>query len=280
MITPTTPLSGSPDATRGPVRNPGLAAATGAPIGLLGGLIGLGGAEFRLPVLKAGFRYTPHRAVALNLAVSLVTLVASLVVRVRFARIADFESLVPIMAALIAGSMVGAYLGASYTSRISVARLERLILVLLVGIGSALGVEAFLPGQGAGVPWGLAVRIPLACVLGLGIGVVSSLLGVAGGELIIPTLVFAFGVDVKLAGTASVIISLPTVCVGCWRYTRKGMFADRGDFSALVAPMSLGSIVGALAGGYLVPYVPARALKLVLGTILIVTAIRIFRHRT
>ena len=35
-----------------------LAFLYGAPIGALGGLIGLGGAEFRLPVLKAVFNYS------------------------------------------------------------------------------------------------------------------------------------------------------------------------------------------------------------------------------
>ena len=40
----------------------------GAPIGTLGGLIGLGGAEFRLPVLKAAFQRPRSRAVALHLA--------------------------------------------------------------------------------------------------------------------------------------------------------------------------------------------------------------------
>jgi hypothetical protein len=39
------------------VRRSSLAALHyGAPIGLLGGLIGLGGAEFRLPVLAGAFR--------------------------------------------------------------------------------------------------------------------------------------------------------------------------------------------------------------------------------
>ena len=42
------------------------AAFYGAPIGTLGGLIGLGGAEFRLPVLKAVFGYPTHRVVALT----------------------------------------------------------------------------------------------------------------------------------------------------------------------------------------------------------------------
>ena len=38
-------------------------------------------------------------------------------------------------------------------------------------------------------------------MLGLVVGVVSSMLGVAGGELLIPSLVFIFGADIKIAGT-------------------------------------------------------------------------------
>jgi uncharacterized membrane protein YfcA len=47
-----------------PIRRPLAAFAAGAAIALLGGLIGLGGAEFRLPVLIAVFALYPHRAIA------------------------------------------------------------------------------------------------------------------------------------------------------------------------------------------------------------------------
>jgi uncharacterized membrane protein YfcA len=75
---------------------------------------------------------------------------------------------------------------------------------------------------------------------------VSSLLGVAGGELIIPTLVF--GADIKTAGTASLLISLPTVAVGVLRHRRLGSFADRADLTQTVAPMGVDSVVGAEVG--------------------------------
>ena len=39
----------------------------------------------------------------------------------------------------------------------------------------------------------------------------SRLIGVAGGELIIPALICGFGVGVKVAGTLSLSIGLPTV---------------------------------------------------------------------
>ena len=43
------------------------------------------------------------------------------------------------------------------------------------------------------LPSALLWRVVAGVVFGLGIGLVSSLLGVAGGELIVPTMVFAFG---------------------------------------------------------------------------------------
>ena len=107
-------------------------------------------------------------------------------------------------------------------------------------------------------------------------GLVSSLLRVAGGELIIPTLVFAFGVDIKTAGTASLLISLPTVAVGVLRHRRLGSLADRADLTRTVAPMGAGLVIGAVAGGFLVGVVPASVLKFVLGVILVVSAVRIF----
>lgn len=43
--------------------------------------------------------------------------------------------------------------------------------------------------------------------------------------------------------------------------------------------MGVGSVLGAFLGGFLVPYVPAGVLKVGLGVILIVSAVRIFRAR-
>jgi len=104
------------------------------------------------------------------------------------------------------------------------------------------------------------------------------LLGVAGRELPIPTLVFGFGADIKTAGTASPLVSLPTVSVGVGRYARRGAFAARPALTDTVAPMGAGSVLGALLGGLQVPYTPQALLKLGLGVILYVSAWRIFRH--
>src|SRR5688572_24360674 len=51
------------------------------PIAIAGGLLGLGGAEFRLPVLMGLLGYSARRAIPINLAVSLTTLAAALATR-------------------------------------------------------------------------------------------------------------------------------------------------------------------------------------------------------
>ena len=56
----------------------GLGLLAGSLIGTLGGLIGLGGAEFRLPVLMGVFRLATLEAVILNKAMSLVVVASSM----------------------------------------------------------------------------------------------------------------------------------------------------------------------------------------------------------
>lgn len=249
------------------------------PIGILGGLIGLGGAEFRLPVLAGPLRYTSKQAVPLNLAISLITVVASLLIRSRILSLEQVEPLFAPIIALMVGAIAAAFGGTALAARSSETRLKQSILVLLLAIGVALIIEGFLPDSNSGLaPEALLWQVALGVLFGLLIGLVSSLLGVAGGELIIPTLIFIFGAEVKTAGTASLIISLPTVSVGLVRYARQGAFRDRSSFTETILPMGTGSVIGAIVGGVLAGVVPANVLKVGLGMILIASALRVFRH--
>lgn len=266
------------EVTSSTTRRPVLGFLYAMPIGVLGGLIGLGGAEFRLPVLVGPLRYLARQAVPLNLAISLITLAASLLTRGGSLSFKSLESLVPAILSLITGAIITAFFGATLANRLSNERLEQIILFLLVGIGFALITESFLPQSVSGLlPANLVWQISAGLIFGLGIGLVSSLLGVAGGELIIPTLVFAYGADIKTAGTASLLVSLPTVLVGIIRYASRGAYAERRALLETVAPMGVGSVIGAIAGGLLVGLVPASILKFGLGIILIISAWRIFR---
>ncbi len=129
---------------------------------------------------------------------------------------------------------------------------------------------------GAGAP--LLAGAPQAAagaVAGLAIGAVASLLGVAGGELLIPTLVLLYGADVKLAGSLSLAVSLPTMLVGFTRYSRDCNFAVLGRSRGFALAMAAGSVAGSFAGGRLLGIVPAPVLLPLLAAILLVSAIKI-----
>jgi uncharacterized membrane protein YfcA len=84
----------------------------GAVIGALGGLIGLGGAEFRLPLLIGAFRFAALQAVILNKAMSLVVVASALPFRTAAVPFASVAAHWPIIVNLLAGCL--GWQGASY----------------------------------------------------------------------------------------------------------------------------------------------------------------------
>jgi uncharacterized membrane protein YfcA len=86
-----------------------------------------------------------------------------------------------------------------------------------------------------------------------------------------------FGECSSTAGTASLLVSLPTVTVGVMRFARQGAYRHGPTLSRLVLPMAAGSVAGATLGAVLLPYAPAGALKAALGVILAVSAVKLAR---
>ncbi|MGY0496982.1 TSUP family transporter [Nocardia sp. FBN12] len=87
--------------------------ATGAVIGVLGGLIGLGGAEFRLPLLIGLFGFAALHAVIVNKAMSLIVVLTALPARLIALPYAEVTQHWTIAANLLTGSLAGAWLGDS-----------------------------------------------------------------------------------------------------------------------------------------------------------------------
>jgi uncharacterized membrane protein YfcA len=250
-------------------------------IGGIGGLIGLGGGEFRLPLLVGLIGFTARAAVPMNQILSLITLVTALIVRWNTGSLMGVGVFAPAVIALGAGGMTAAWFAARLLACVSDHRLERAIAVLLMSIGILLIGERFLPvSLPLLVPDEAGVQIIVGVALGLCIGTASTFLGVAGGELLIPTLMFVFGADVHTAGSAVLFISIPTVCMGLLRYGRMGLLPNRTTLLRIGAPMGIESLVGAAAGGAFAGTTSAEVLKLLLGCILVAAALKAFWRRT
>jgi uncharacterized membrane protein YfcA len=174
---------------------------------------------------------------------------------------------------MLAGGIIAAGFGASALSRIPKTRIMGVIAVLLLVVAALLALETLVSGSGVG--WTLltqasAWRGSAAFVAGLLVGAMSSLLGVAGGAFIIPILIFIFAADIRTAGTASVLISLPVVLTGVTRHWLTGHYRSQTMLAFLVLPMCIRSLIGATIGGYLAAWTPTDSLRIVLAVVLAV----------
>jgi len=251
---------------------------SGGLIGALGGLIGLGGAEFRLPVLVGHFRFPTLEAVILNKVTSLAVVAASLPLRGMAIPWDAVFAQWPVIVNILASSLAGAWLGAHYATRMKAEWLDRIIFMLLIGL--ALGMlfgHDHLDGAHAGMA-DTTLRWMAGLLAGVAIGAVAAVLGVAGGELIIPTLVLLFGIDIKLAGSLSLCISLPTMLMAFARYRQSDAFAVCGRERTFLGWMIGGSLVGSAIGAALLGIVPTTLLVWGLGIILFISAVKVFHH--
>ena len=258
-------------------RNAPAAFAGGAVIGALGGLIGLGGAEFRLPLLIGAFQFGSLQAVILNKAMSLVVVASALPFRAATVPFSTLAANWPIIVNLLAGSLLGAWFGAGWATKLASTTLYRVIAAMLMAIAIVLVLGHDAATSGALLTG--ATQMVVGVVVGFIIGIVAALLGVAGGELLIPTLVLLFGAEIKLAGSLSLAVSLPTMLVGFARYSRDRSFVVLGENRRFVVVMAIGSIVGSFIGGRLLGFVPTPVLLPLLAVILVLSAIKVWRHK-
>jgi uncharacterized membrane protein YfcA len=185
----------------------------------------------------------------------------------------------PEIVGLAFGGVFSAIYGARLVMRLSDRRLTMSMAALLAALGVLLLIEAFVPFRDAAlVADSAVVRAGSGALIGLIVGVVSSMLGVAGGELLIPGLMFVFGADIRIAGSASVLISLLIVATGVWRYYRAGVLSMRRGAQRIVASMSAGSVIGAALGGFAVAFAPTVLIKIVLGSVLLLASGKIAHH--
>jgi uncharacterized membrane protein YfcA len=254
-----------------------LNAFVGFIVGVAGGMVGLGGAELRLPYLAGTLKLPLKTAIPANLAVSLLTLLAALPTRIYTLKTATLTPFLYETVALAVGAVLGAYAGVSWLKRLSPVALKRAVFALLLTLGLVMIAEAFVSIAPLGVlPHWMTPRIISGVALGLVIGAISGLLGVAGGEVIIPTLILGFGAPIKAAGSLGQMVSIPTVLTGFVRHYRAGALHNREIVRYLIAPMGIGAIAGGVAGGLLSSLAPSGFLKAMLGVVLIASSLKVF----
>lgn len=168
-------------------------------------------------------------------------------------------------------SIIGSYLGAVWTKKFNNQSLIRILGLLLV----VASFKVFFLSQNGAMTSAFNVTfatIILSLIVGFVIGIFSGFLGVAGGEFRIPALLLIFGIPIKLAGAANLLISIPTVFIGFVKHKHIGNVNKKSMKIAVL--MGIFSVVGAIAGASLVFLVSDKTLLIVLSVIMLLVGIK------
>jgi uncharacterized protein len=113
----------------------------------------------------------------------------------------------------------------------------------------------------------------IVLLLGLAVGVLVGLLGIGGGVVLVPALVYLLHMDQHLAQGTSLFILLPPVGLGALReYWKQGQVDLRAGILCAV-----GMLVGGYLGGMIAVPVASRHLKGLFGCFLILAAFLLWR---
>lgn len=207
-----------------------------AVIGLSLGLIGGGGSILTVPILVYLLGVDPHEAVGMSLAVVGATSVLGAYLHWR-------NNNVDLSSGLLFGvaGIIGTFIGSPLTKMVSAEALLMIfgILMFVVAVSMiwrrkhAISEKLRKPHPTQGV------------IVGLGVGILTGFLGVGGGFLIVPALVFFGGLSMKKAiGTSLFVIFL--YCVGgLIGHLRQSVFDWQITIEVMVLAVG-GAIVGTM----------------------------------
>lgn len=224
-----------------------LAAAVGLSLGVLGG----GGSILTVPIFVYVLGFAAKPAIAMTLPVVGIT---SLVGATGHWRAGNVKLREALAFGLVA--MAGAYAGARLAVLLSGGiQLTMLAVVMLAAAISMLRRSA--PGAPSG---GSVTTAPVSrwvvLAVGVGVGMLTGLVGIGGGFLIVPALVLLARLPMKQAVGTSLIVIAMNSAAGFTGYVGQVDIPWR-----FVSAFTAVAIVGILVGTYLVRFVSQQALK-------------------
>lgn len=175
--------------------------ALGACAGVLAGLLGIGGGlvlvgalAWLLPTQGVPAEAAMHAALASSLASIVLTAASSARAHHRRGSV-----LWPTVAWMVPGVLLGGWLG----SRFAIALDDGVLRWCVAGYCFLVAAQMLLSKPQAGGDGALAPRGPGYTLAGGGIGIVSAIVGIGGGSLTVPLLVWRGVAPVRAVGTSS-----------------------------------------------------------------------------
>lgn len=240
-------------------------------VGLVLGLLGGGGSILALPIFLYVFEVPTKPAVAMSLAVVGMSAFVGFLTHWKQGTV-HLKVAVPFGACAMLGAFVTARLAHRVPERVQLG----MFTVFALSAAGMMLRDSLRPARSTGPSGnGAEALSPLLLLQGLGVGVLTSLIGAGGGFVIVPALVLLARIPVKVAVGSSLLIITMNALSGFVGYIGQVPidWALVGAFTGVAA-------VGAVIGTRLVPHVPQQRIKqgfavmiLVLGAFVVVRAL-------
>lgn len=265
-------------------------------VGLVAGMFGVGGGFMMTPLMTVVFRIPYPIAIGTGMCQMIGVSTSALLRHLKLK-----QSELKLDAMLMAGSLLGVGLGAQTVAAMEKMKKISLLghsipaadlvlpssyIVVLLGVAAWMGRDARRPmrPRQQPVPAGPIARLrvpPLTTLptaeqqvsatviayLGLGIGFLSGLLGMGGGLILMPVMLYGIGMRVRTAAGTGILVLLATSLTGTLVHARAG-HVSLGMALALL----IGSTLGAQFGATLTSRMDGRILRQFFVWIVVATA--------
>lgn len=279
-------------------------ALVGLFIGYIAGMFGVGGGFLLTPVLISIFGVPPPIAVGSALCQKCGTSIASFL---KYRHLKRGEPRIDWV--MMGGSLLGVDAGTRLLARLSTLEswhfngrpvpaihvvLDLLFIALLSLVVTFVARDAWqarkraVPRGDVTIPGWLVTRVrippyidlpnvglervsvPMMVYVGFVLGMASGLMGIGGGVLFMPILLYGFGLSMRNAAGTGVLLLFATVAVGTFEQALRGFVSLRLGLAILIGS-SIGSQLGALTTHVL----PNRTLRLLFGVLVAATVVMI-----
>lgn len=234
-------------------------ALLGALTGLLSGVFGIGGGVVLVPMLVMFLGFQQRLAAGTSVA---AILPAAVVGGIGYAIQGNVDWVAAIALAL--GVIVGAQIGSYLLSRVPTGFLRWLFMGFLAVV--VVSLWFVVPQRDAEIEKS-ALILALLVVTGLVTGVLSGLLGVGGGVVVVPVLMFFFGASDLIAKGTSLIMLIPGSISGTIGNARRRN-VDLRSAAILGIAASVLSPLGSVIATHIPPFWSNVAFSLLLAFVL------------
>lgn len=232
----------------------------GMAAGILSGLFGIGGGVLLVPLLVMVLRFPQRLAAGTSVA---AVLPAAVVGGIGYAIQGNVDWIAAV--SLAVGMVIGAQLGAYLLARMPVGFLRWLFMVFL-GV-TAVSLWLIVPQRDDVIPLSVWTVILLGAT-GLLTGVLSGLLGIGGGVVIVPILMFFFGASDLVAKGTSLLMVIPGSVSGTLGNLRRRNVDIRSAVFIGLAAAAL-SPLGTLIASWIDPFWSNVTFSILLAAILV-----------